>query len=128
MTTPPARSETIEVNLQPDREGWSIVSLVGELDFGNQAYVWSSLEGLVAAGRNHLIVDLSRVPFCDSTGLGLLVRLHRLTGGWTRLAAPERMLRRMLEITNLDQILPVYDSIPEAAEADPRPAGGATGG
>ena len=122
MTIPPAGSQTTEVSLQPDREGWSVVSLVGDLDYGHQAHVWNSFEEFVAAGRRHLIVDLSQVPFCDSTGLGILVRLHRLTGGWTRLAAPQGALRRMLEITNLDRVLPIYDSITEAAGDSASPA------
>ena len=125
MTTPSARSGTIEVTVRQDGAGRSVVSLVGDLDHGHQAQVWSSFEDLIVDGRTHVIVDLSQVPFCDSSGLGLLVRLHRLTeisGGWTRLAAPHRDLRRMLQITNLDRILPVYESVGDAAEGGALPA------
>ncbi|HEX8630136.1 MAG TPA: STAS domain-containing protein, partial [Catenuloplanes sp.] len=75
---------------------------------------------LLGAGATRLLLDLGAVGFCDSTGLGALVRLHRRTeasGGWLRLAGPGPDLRRMLAVTNLDRLLAVYATVPDAAAA-----------
>jgi len=109
----------MEVTVQPDRDGRSVVAFAGELVHGTEPEIWDRVVRLVDDGQTRLVLDLSQVPFCDSTGLGLMVRIQRLTGlhgGWIRIAAPSRDLRRMLQITNLDRFLPVYDSVAEAID------------
>ncbi|MEN9233407.1 MAG: STAS domain-containing protein [Gloeomargarita sp. DG02_1_bins_92] len=61
----------------------------------------------------HLGIDLSSVEFLDSAGLGALVACHkhvRGLGGTTGLIAPRHMILRLLEMTALDKVLPVYAS------------------
>lgn len=89
----------------------------GDLDHETHLRLLDAIERHIAAGHDRLLVDLSEVAFCDSTGLGALVQVHRETvarGGWLRLAAPNADLRRILAITNLDRLLPVYDSVYDA--------------
>ena len=102
-----------------DRGGWAVVVARGELD----AYTAPSLRvhlHQVIAGRNpRVIVDLSRVPFVDASGLGVLagaLRKARSAGGQLRLVG-ERRLARLLEIACLHRALPLRPSV-EAAVAD----------
>jgi anti-sigma B factor antagonist len=74
---------------------------------------------LAKVSSPQVVMDLSATTLCDSSGLQLLLDTHlRRTeaGGWLRLVHPQPMVQRVLEITNLVEVLPVYGSI-EAAVA-----------
>jgi anti-anti-sigma factor len=67
-----------------------------------------------------VVVDLSGVEFCDSTGLSALVVGHNraaATGGWVRLAAPSEWMSGLLDTVGLSGRLGVYPSVAEALEA-----------
>ncbi len=58
-----------------------------------------------------LVIDLSGVTFLDSSGLSLIVALHKLQerhGGRVVLSAPQRPVRRVLEISGIDRVIDVH--------------------
>ena len=62
-----------------------------------------------------LIVDLTATAFCDSAGLNSLVQAFRRAGGSgieMRLAVSGPSVRRVLEITAVDQLIGTYPSVP----------------
>jgi anti-sigma B factor antagonist len=64
-----------------------------------------------------LVLDLSCVERIDSAGLGELVVLYmwaQAKGSSIKLAAPDRRLRRLLELTNLASVFPVHSTLEEA--------------
>ncbi|MEN9216738.1 MAG: STAS domain-containing protein, partial [Gloeomargarita sp. HHBFW_bins_162] len=66
----------------------------------------------------YLGIDLSRVEFLDSAGLGALVACHkhvRALGGQIGLIAPRNMVIRLLEMTSLDKVLTIYASAEDFA-------------
>lgn len=72
---------------------------------------------LVGEGKAHLVVDLHRVDFIDSSGLGALVggiKVARKQGGDLRVAAAGDQVRAVLKLTNLDRILAPYATVEEA--------------
>jgi anti-anti-sigma factor len=86
----------------------SVVTVRGPLDLGTRDHLEAVLVAEVNAGTRHLVVDLAGVPFCDSSGLSTLLRVHRrLAGhsGWLRIAAATGQVQRVLQLTNLDRIL-----------------------
>jgi anti-anti-sigma factor len=88
-----------------------------EIDIGNAAGVQAALEQALEGGATTLVVDMSRTTFCASEGLHILIRIHLQAaeaGANLRLAAPARIVRRVLELTAADQILDLYPSL-EAA-------------
>lgn len=94
--------------VQPTADGVTVVTLAGELDHGSHHRLLAEVAELIERGRSRLEFDLSALEFCDSTGLGALVRLHRQAqnrGGWLRVVRPSGELRRMLRTTNLDRLL-----------------------
>jgi len=68
-------------------------------------------EAVVNGQPCYLGIDLSRVEFLDSAGLGALVACHkhvRGLGGQTGLIAPRHMILQLLRMTSLDKVLMVY--------------------
>ena len=59
-----------------------------------------------------VIVDMSGVVFCDSTGMNVLLsslRRARERGGQLELAAPRAAVRKILRVTGLDSVFTVLD-------------------
>lgn len=96
-------------------DGVAIVRLEGELDKLTTDAARLELER--AVGGDAVLVDLSSVEFLDSAGLHVLFRLARATsrtGGRLAMVIPKTSpLRRLVEITNVDEIAPVCDSVDE---------------
>jgi anti-anti-sigma factor len=89
------------------RDGIDLVALVSEI---------------AAAGIRfqHVIVDLERVHWLNSTGLGWLVGLVRQRkdlGDGVALAGVNERIAQLLKVTALDLVLPCYASVAEAAAA-----------
>ncbi|TDQ52308.1 anti-anti-sigma factor [Actinorugispora endophytica] len=64
-------------------------------------------------GAARLVVDMSGVEFCDSTGLSVLLSAMeraRERGGDLELAAPRSAVVKILEITGLDAVFAVCES------------------
>ena len=103
------------------RDGWSVVSVAGDLDLTSAPALRSEIVRLVAEGTTRVVLDLSGVEFCDSVGLGALVGAQkrlRARGGVVRLAACSAPVRRVLELTSLDRAMTPFGSVDDAmAEA-----------
>jgi anti-anti-sigma factor len=64
-----------------------------------------------------LVVDVSKVEYCDSSGLSALLlafRILQAEEGEIKIAAPQKSVRTLIEISQLDKILPIYDSVEDA--------------
>ncbi len=69
-------------------------------------------------GVKRVIINLSKVEYLDSTGLGVLIGgLKRLreAGGNLVLVAPGMRIQRIFEITGLNKIFDIYATEEEAA-------------
>jgi anti-sigma B factor antagonist len=98
--------------------GLSIAELTGELDIASAPALRDQLLSLLRPGSNRLVIDLSRVSFCDASGLAVLVntaRRARLLGGFLRLAAVSPQVGRVLNITGLHQHLANFPTVQAAA-------------
>lgn len=99
-----------------------VVSVAGELDMATSPQLQDQITDQVEKGHNRLVFDLAGVPFCDSTGLSVFVRAKNScdeTGGVVRLAAPQRGVLRILEVSGLVQVLETYPTVDEAVAGDP---------
>ncbi len=96
-----------------------VVRLGGELDLYNAAQVRAALVEAAAEAPERIVVDLGEVEFLDSTALGVLIearsRLANRAG--LMLAAPGLETRRALQISGLDKLFAVHDTVPEALGA-----------
>jgi anti-sigma B factor antagonist len=85
----------------------------GEVDMVTAPRLGRRLLGLADAGRTLMIVDLSKVTFMDSTGLGVLLdALRQLTSRHGRLAlvCPTERILRPFQVSGLVGYLPIFSS------------------
>ena len=101
-----ARPQPFGVDVQR-RDDVAIVQPHGELDLATVETLLAALDGIENAGR--LVLDLRGLSFLDSTGLRLLVALHRRSqrdGFQLTLVAPAAPADRAIRLSGLDQVLP----------------------
>lgn len=92
----------------------------------NESRFDSQISGLVkgeltillhAEGIKKLIFDLSEVEYCDSSGLSSILLAYRILqteDGYIRLASPQKNVAKLIEISQLNRILPIFNSVEEA--------------
>jgi len=64
-----------------------------------------------------LVIDLSEVEFCDSTGLSALLiaeRKMRENGGTVKLAGVQKKVLSLIKISHLDRTFQIVDSVAKA--------------
>lgn len=100
-----------------------VLRMQGEVDIETAREWRPELTEAVGDTTTPLIVDLSRVTFLDSTGLGLLVqansRLRRQGRPLVLVVVPDSPVARVLEATNLVAHFEIFGD-PLAAEAAAR--------
>jgi anti-sigma B factor antagonist len=92
----------------------AVVTLPAEIDTTNADQVRESLLGVVNQGAASLVADLSQTTFCDSTGVSALVRTFKratASGGGMRLVVSSPAVHRVLSITGVDHLMPLYPSV-----------------
>ncbi|MEU6172463.1 STAS domain-containing protein [Streptantibioticus parmotrematis] len=102
-------------------ESWlAVVKIGGELDVDTATKLHHQLANQIAHGRKHLVLDMEEVPFMDSSGLNIVLRVNRevrLVDGSVRIAAPTSGVRRLLELTGVNLNTPVHDTVEQAVRA-----------
>jgi anti-sigma B factor antagonist len=91
-------------------EGQVVVHVSGELDMATAPELSECLDRLAASSVPAVVVDLSRLTFCDSSGLGVLVTFaHRVEELGTRLVlrSPTPTVRRVFELTATDRLFEI---------------------
>lgn len=104
----------------PAHPATTIVSLYGEIDIFTSPALRERLLRALRLSTGPLVLDLSRVSFCDVSGLAVLVgtqRRARALGITLRLAAPSSQTVRLLRVTGLDRFLTTHGS----DQGEPRP-------
>ena len=97
--------------------GVPVVTAPEEIDLTNVPGLRAALQAAAAAGSPALVVDMTRTRFCDSAGLRVLMDAHKRAvaeGGAVLLAVPAAAVRRVLEITGIDQVIPHFATLDEA--------------
>ncbi len=100
-----------------ERDGYSVLSVRGEVDVYTAPKFRERLIELVSDGKHRIIVDLEGVDFLDSTGLGVLVgalKRVRANGGELALVCTSPRIRKVFEVTGLTKVFSLYDTVDEA--------------
>jgi anti-sigma B factor antagonist len=100
--------------------GVHVVTVSGDLDLSTAPGLRTELVRAWDEGATEIVVDLLRVPFVDSTALGVLVEASKRTtarGGVLRVVCDDRRIARIIEITGLDRVLRLHTTLREALES-----------
>jgi len=103
-----------------DRDGWAVLAVTGEVDVATAPRLREQLIDLVNEGQHRIVVDLEKVEFLDSTGLGVLVgalKRVRTHDGELALVCTESRILKVFEITGLTKVFPMHRSVDEAVAA-----------
>jgi anti-sigma B factor antagonist len=98
-------------------DGRQVFELIGSLDIATSPTVRAALASASEQSDHKLIVDLTKVDFLDSTGLGALIggqRRAKEFDGEVRLVAKEGQILRLLRITGLLKVFSVYPTLEDA--------------
>lgn len=99
-----------------------VVRMPAEIDVTNSASVDSVLAGVAAQHPEVITADMTATVFCDSSGIHALARAHRratANGGELRLAVGASPAVRLLQLTGLDQVLPMFGDVTQSLAAPP---------
>lgn len=89
------------------------IAFAGELDMAARFRAETTLEGLLGDGLRALEIDLTRVTFIDSTGMGMLLEIHeraRREDFALRIIRGPREVQQVFEVSGLATLLPFADA------------------
>lgn len=116
MHRPPSSHEPhrLVVDSGPPADGVAVVRLDGEADLHTAPILRDALNEAIDRIPTTMVVDLSAVTFIDSMMLGVLLgatRRARPNGTEVRIAVTDPHVRRIFELTLLDQVMQLYPSL-----------------
>ncbi|MEU5322635.1 STAS domain-containing protein [Streptomyces sp. NPDC021056] len=106
---------SVEVGLL--REDVALITVQGYLDVDTATEFQHHLANQLHHGRRHFLLDLSQVPFMDSSGMNIILRVYqeaRELPGSVHIISPTHAVRRILDLTGVSITVPVSESVEEA--------------
>ncbi|GHH65438.1 anti-sigma factor antagonist [Streptosporangium violaceochromogenes] len=112
----------VHVSVVPDDtlERICLVALNGELDHTNAERFRRDLQEAVGSQPSDIVIDLTGLTFCDSTGVQVFLAIRRLVhdrGCALSLANPQPRLSRLFHLTGLGPAFGLRPTVAEAVEA-----------
>lgn len=98
------------------------ITATGEIDLATVNSLRSAITRAMQQGAHHVTVDLDKVTYIDSSGLGTLIGAHKrmvASGGTLTIRCSQPRVLRLLTITGLDRVLTLtsHDGLREATSA-----------
>jgi anti-sigma B factor antagonist len=88
-----------------------VIDAEGKIILGEgDVEIKQAVDELVKQGRKKILLNLAKVPYMDSAGLGEIIRCFtalRKSGGHFKLLSPNA---RVLDLLNITKLLTVFDS------------------
>ncbi len=99
----------------------SVLDMDGNIRIGDSSVALrEAIRGLLAEGKNQILLNLARVGYIDSLGLGELISIHitlKKNGGQIKLLHLTQRLRELMTITKLLTVFDVYEDEAEALDS-----------
>jgi len=102
------------------KKGVFILELADEITLTTLADLRTRIDGLNIQQYPRVVVDLAKVSFFDSSGMGYLVILIKnvkLAQGQIALAAPKPMVKKLLTAIKVDKFVNIYEDVDSTIEA-----------
>ncbi len=94
-----------------------VIELGGEIDLYTAPEFKERMVELIDGGKTHVVVDLSKATFIESTTLGVLVggvKRLRPQGGSLALVCTDQNISKIFEITGLDRVFAIHETREDA--------------
>ena len=128
------RRDGRELASEDPRVRWSgrhvTVTMPGEIDVINAPDVAELISAAAAGSPEVITADLTATVFCDSAGVEVLARARDAAaarGMEFRLALGGSPVARILQLTGLDEVMPLYRDVPHSLATPAAPPGRAPG-
>lgn len=95
-----------------NRDGVIVFRLKGRFTTGSNDELASAKDHLQWTDITGVVVDISEVPYIDSTGLAFVVDLYKIMqarGGKLVLAGANGRVRDVLALTRISELIPAFD-------------------
>jgi anti-sigma B factor antagonist len=100
------------------------VRIAGELDLADAASLGEAVDGEIARGHRHIVVDLTAATFLDCASVATLLQsvapLRHEPDAAIVLAGASGIVKRLLELLRLDRLFDILPDIEHAAEYSTR--------
>lgn len=97
-----------------------VFTLKKDLTGGDETtQIENALQAIMSPGSAKIVIDLGRISYLNSAGLGSLVTQHTSAtnkGGWIRLARINKRIKSLFLVTKLTFVFDTYDSVEEAID------------
>jgi anti-sigma B factor antagonist len=118
----------IDFNIEDRRVGDDkhVVTVSGEIDLFTAPDFKHHVSAPIDAGVSHVVVDLTRTTFIDSSSLGVLIGAHRrlkLRGGSLTIVCDNEAITKTFRITGLDGVFTLVPRLDDAVNGDAVGAG-----
>ncbi len=103
------------------KSGVKIVDIEGEIDVYTSMELKKELIGFIEGGNKKIIINLDKVNYMDSSGLGILVAvLKRLKqeDGYMKLCNMNVGIKKIFEITKLTKFFEIYEDEEKALKSN----------
>jgi len=110
----------MELTYEDSTDGIRLIRLAGRMDVEGTHEIDLKFTSVASCQKLFVLVDMSLVEFLSSLGLGTLVRSAKAQmsrTGMLVLYSPTPAVARVLQATQIDQIVPVYYDLGEARRA-----------
>jgi anti-sigma B factor antagonist len=108
------KGDVVDLSLETREAGdRTVVAVSGEIDVYTAPRLRDQISELVASGSYHLVIDMEKVDFLDSTGLGVLVgglKKVRAHEGSMELICNQERLLKIFRITGLAKVFTIHES------------------
>jgi anti-anti-sigma factor len=106
--------EMLEVKVTESSPASTLVTVTGELAGTGSERLLTRLDRLLDKGHRSVVLDLTGVTFCDSSGISALVRGHARASsaaGRLRISAASDQVRRVLDLSGLARMFGIESTM-----------------
>jgi anti-sigma B factor antagonist len=107
----------LDITVRKTNDTTAVVAVAGEIDVYTSPVLQGRLVEVLRDGSSNIVLDLSKVTFLDSTGLGVLItalKRCRNAEGDLELVTAQPNVLKVLEITGLNDVFQVRASLDES--------------
>jgi anti-sigma B factor antagonist len=108
----------MSVDAKQLESGIAVVTIAGRLAMGGETErLDAAVKGLLQQDQKKFVLDITTLDYVDSSGLGMLVSCLtnvKKAGGELKLAGANPRIRRILAMTGVDTMMPMFDTLAAA--------------